>query len=243
MRPSSTAGGPASHIGIFQKTIVERLKWISPQVFLELLALGQTLPGPTSTQVSFAIGVVKKGIPGGLLSGALFQYPGAIMMTALGAAANHGLANPTGAVQGMAYGFGAAGVAMVAGAAVQLGSKVCKDKVTQVLCLIGAIFAFYWPQPYTFPLVILFGGIVTWWTERDKVRPSPRPATRKRCAFCFRVPLPAFCMDAAGSSPEDRGGREAQGHEDRRADRGHPRRHVSKLLIGPVPRTAHRAAP
>lgn len=31
--------------------LVERLKWMSPQVFAELFALGSTLPGPTSTQV------------------------------------------------------------------------------------------------------------------------------------------------------------------------------------------------
>ncbi len=51
------------------QTFVERLKWISEAVFLELLALSQCLPGPTSTQVSFALGVVQKGVTGGLLSG------------------------------------------------------------------------------------------------------------------------------------------------------------------------------
>lgn len=34
------------------------------QVFAELFSLGQCLPGPTSTQVSFAIGTVKKGVLG-----------------------------------------------------------------------------------------------------------------------------------------------------------------------------------
>ena len=48
---------------------VEKLHWISSTVYLELLALSQCLPGPTSTQVSFALGVVQKGVPGGLLTG------------------------------------------------------------------------------------------------------------------------------------------------------------------------------
>ena len=48
---------------------VEQLKWLSPAVFLELLGLSQCLPGPTSTQLSFALGVVQKVVPGGLLSG------------------------------------------------------------------------------------------------------------------------------------------------------------------------------
>ena len=42
---------------------------MSASVYLELLALSQCLPGPTSTQVSFALGVVQKGVLGGLLTG------------------------------------------------------------------------------------------------------------------------------------------------------------------------------
>lgn len=53
--------------GLFQRYFVERLKWCSLEVFTELFALGQCLPGPTSTQVSFAIGTVKKGVLGGFV--------------------------------------------------------------------------------------------------------------------------------------------------------------------------------
>ena len=44
-------GGPAAHIGIFEKVFVEAKRWMSPTVFNELLSLGQCMPGPTSTQV------------------------------------------------------------------------------------------------------------------------------------------------------------------------------------------------
>lgn len=37
---------------------------MSEEVYGELFALGQFMPGPTSTQVSFAIGIVKKGVRG-----------------------------------------------------------------------------------------------------------------------------------------------------------------------------------
>ncbi len=37
---------------------------MSDEVYGELFALGQCMPGPTSTQVSFAIGVIKKGVSG-----------------------------------------------------------------------------------------------------------------------------------------------------------------------------------
>ena len=52
------------------QVLVERLRWVSDSVHLELLALCQCLPGPTSTQLSFAMGITQQGVPGGLLSGA-----------------------------------------------------------------------------------------------------------------------------------------------------------------------------
>ena len=92
-------GGPAAHIGIFQKAFVEGKRWMSLTVFNELLSLGQCMPGPTSTQVSFAIGVTQKGIPGGLLSGMLFQYPGLMMMSLAGAVAGRSIAPESATVQ------------------------------------------------------------------------------------------------------------------------------------------------
>lgn len=44
--------------------LVEKLRWMSDEVYMELFALGQCLPGPTSTQVSFALGTVRKGVLG-----------------------------------------------------------------------------------------------------------------------------------------------------------------------------------
>jgi chromate transport protein ChrA len=37
---------------------------MTDEVYGELFALGQFMPGPTSTQVSFAVGIVKKGVKG-----------------------------------------------------------------------------------------------------------------------------------------------------------------------------------
>ena len=104
-------GGPAAHIGIFQKVFVDGKKWISSTIFAELLSLGQCMPGPTSTQVSFALGVTQRGVLGGLLSGGLFQYPGLILMTLAGAGAAEALTNPSSFVKGLVSGLSVAGVA------------------------------------------------------------------------------------------------------------------------------------
>jgi chromate transporter len=125
-------GGPAAHVALFQKDIVEKERWMTPEMFTELLALGQCLPGPTSTQVSFAIGVVQKGVPGGLLSGALFQYPGFLIMALAGMGAAEVLKNPADWLSAVSAGLSAAGVALVVDACYGLATKLAADRDTQV---------------------------------------------------------------------------------------------------------------
>ncbi|GLI64225.1 hypothetical protein VaNZ11_007423 [Volvox africanus] len=161
-------GGPAAHIGLFQRYFVERYKWMSLGVFTELFALGQCLPGPTSTQVSFAIGTVKRGVLGGLLSGALFQYPGAVVMTAVGAGAAKFLTDDRKWLNGIVAGLSAVGVALVASAAKGLLMKLCNTKVTAILGTLAAAAAIYWSEPWLYPLLIVLGFIVTNITERKK---------------------------------------------------------------------------
>lgn len=163
-------GGPAAHIGLFQRYFVERLKWCSLEVFTELFALGQCLPGPTSTQVSFAIGTVKKGVLGGLLSGALFQYPGAVVMTVVGAGAAAFLTNPPGWLEGIVAGVSAVGVALVASASKGLLMKLCNTNTTAIIGTLAAGAAIYWSEPWLFPLLIAIGFIITNITDRKEDR-------------------------------------------------------------------------
>ena len=62
----------------------DRKRWLTEQLYTEFIALAQCLPGPSSSQISFAIGIAKKGVRGGLMTGGLFLSPGALMMMLLG---------------------------------------------------------------------------------------------------------------------------------------------------------------
>jgi chromate transporter len=154
-------GGPAAHIGLFERRLVTRRRWVSPNVFAELFALCQCLPGPASTQLSFAMGTVKRGVRGGLLSGVLFQYPGAFIMTAVGVFAARLLANPTPWLDGLASGVGAVGIALVAVAAKSMAGKQCAGPLLASICAVSAVVAYYWPKPYVFPALIFAGGLAT----------------------------------------------------------------------------------
>ena len=65
------------------QVLVEKLAWLPAGVFLELLALCQCLPGPSSTQLSFALGITQQGATGGLVSGEPLQKLGPAACTLL----------------------------------------------------------------------------------------------------------------------------------------------------------------
>jgi chromate transporter len=161
-------GGPAAHIGQFHKAFVEKLRWMSDGVFVELLALGSCMPGPTSTQMSFALGVVQKGISGGLLSGILFQYPGLILMSIVGFGAGKFLVNPANWLRAFSAGLAAVAVALVADAAYNLSKKLCNSRVTVFCCAVSAGVTYYYSSQWIFPTLIVLGGLLTIITERKK---------------------------------------------------------------------------
>ena len=167
----SAFGGPAAHVAMFQKLFVEKLKWCTYLVFAELLMLGQCLPGPSSTQMGFALGVLKKGLAGGLVSGALFQGPGLIVLSILGWVLADVLDNNIAWLNGLVAGLAAAGIALIASASVALVRNICKGRLLQVIATTAAVVAYYYPQPWTFPSLIVLGGLTTlaWKWKKNEV--------------------------------------------------------------------------
>jgi len=54
-------GGPIAHLGYFRDELVTRRKWLSDHAYADLVALCQFLPGPASSQVGFALGMMRAG--------------------------------------------------------------------------------------------------------------------------------------------------------------------------------------
>lgn len=73
-------GGPAAHIGILQQAFVEKRQWLDSERFVELMAVGQGLPGPTSTQMVIAIGATRAGLMGGVVAFLLWNLPSFIVL-------------------------------------------------------------------------------------------------------------------------------------------------------------------
>ena len=151
-------GGPQAHIALLHEQFVVRRQWLDERRFAELLGLGQGLPGPTSTQMVVAVGTARAGPLGGLIALLCFLYPAvAIMMLAgLGVAQFPADSRPAW-LEGVQPGA----VALVAVAAWRLGRAVVTTRLTIALMLLGTAAAILWREPWIFPAVLAFGGLVT----------------------------------------------------------------------------------
>jgi chromate transporter len=114
---------------------VQRLGWLSDARYAELVALGQFLPGPASSQVGFAVGLERGGGWGGLAAWLGFTLPSALIMLA----AAYGLASlPAELVPGIVHGLKLVAVAVVLHAVQGMAASLCRDRLHQVLG-IGAL--------------------------------------------------------------------------------------------------------
>src|SRR5262245_66501319 len=75
-------GGPVAHLGYFRAEYVERRRWLDEQTYADLVALCQFLPGPASSQVGMAIGILRAGLAGGLAAWLGFTLPSAVALVA-----------------------------------------------------------------------------------------------------------------------------------------------------------------
>jgi chromate transporter len=137
-------GGPIAHLGYFRAELVVRRKWIDEAAYGDLIALCQFLPGPASSQVGFALGVLRGGgLLGGLAASFAFTMPSALILLAFGL----GAAAFTGPVaQGVLHGLKLVAVAVVAQAVWGMTRTLTPDRPRAGIALAAAA------------IVVVFGG-------------------------------------------------------------------------------------
>jgi len=150
-------GGPVAHLGYFRTEFVERRRWLGDAEYADLVALGQFLPGPASSQVGFAIGLRRGGWLGGLAAWTGFTLPSALALVLFA----QGAALMTGDVaQGVIAGLKVLAVAIVGHALLGMGRSLCPDRPRLALAL-AALFALALvPGPLAQVAVILAGGAI-----------------------------------------------------------------------------------
>lgn len=77
-------GGPSAHVAILRDHLVEHHQWIDEDAFMELFALGQGLPGPSSTQLVISTAVTHAGPLGGMIAFVFWTLPAFLVLTTSG---------------------------------------------------------------------------------------------------------------------------------------------------------------
>ncbi|MFM2589001.1 chromate efflux transporter [Vibrio sp. TBV020] len=151
-------GGPAAHIGYFRNTFVEKLKWLDDKEYAQIVALSQFLPGPGSSQVGFAVGYKRAGLPGACMAFLGFTLPSVLIMLALAILSSQ--VTESTLFQNVVHGLKLLAVVVVADAALGMYKNFCKEKLSVSLCLITAVALLVAPSISTQIFVLLAAAAV-----------------------------------------------------------------------------------
>ncbi len=152
-------GGPQAHIAMFTERLVLRHKYISEEELLELFALCQILPGPTSTQTITAIGYRLGKAKLAYLTLLVWCLPAVSIMTIASLSISYFQANNistefTRYIQPMAVG-------VVFFSSYSIIKKVIKTKTSFTLMVFSAGISYFINSPYLLPVLLLLGGSIS----------------------------------------------------------------------------------
>ncbi len=152
-------GGPQAHFGLFSRFLVDEKKYLKQSELLELIALCQILPGPSSTQVLTSIGFKIGGAKLAYLTLLVWSLPAFLLMTSVGLLFSYFRYYEVSLVF-MRFVLPVM-VGLVAHSVIPLVKNITPTKTSYTLFSISTILALFFKNPYVFPLVMVLGGILT----------------------------------------------------------------------------------
>lgn len=129
-------GGPIAHLGYFRDEFVARRRWLDERAYADLVALCQFLPGPASSQVGFAVGLMRGGPAGALAAWLGFTLPSALLLIAFA----YGVDSLHGPIaQGVLHGLKIVAVAVVAQAVWAMARSLTPDRVRATIAVAAVL--------------------------------------------------------------------------------------------------------
>ncbi|ORY53868.1 hypothetical protein BCR33DRAFT_845086 [Rhizoclosmatium globosum] len=180
-------GGPQASIAILFDLFVIKKKWLSEEMFTELYAISNALPGPPSIQLGFTIALIRGGVIPAIVAFIVTCLPGAVVMGAIGYGVSQ-LGTTDALPTWVLYierSLGAVSIALIAIAVKQLVSKLLVDKTTCTLAAVAAVVVInFTAVAWMIPFVMFCGGLITYieaeapkWIEKYKLKRAPPPET------------------------------------------------------------------
>lgn len=172
-----TFGGGYVIVPLMEKRFVNELNWITEDEMLDLIALGQSSPGPIAVNTSILVGYRMAGVPGALITVFGTIIPPLVIMTLLAYVYMAVSTNPI--INNMLLGMQAGVAAIIVNVVYNMASRIIKQKrvipvIVMVLALIaGIIFKvnILW--------LLLFSGIVGAITTYFTLKKTPNKEDEK----------------------------------------------------------------
>lgn len=149
-------GGPVAHLGYFKNEYIDKRKWLDDKTYADIIALCQFLPGPASSQVGIAIGMLRGGIIGGILSWIGFTLPSIVALVLFALVVGQFDITDASWIHGLKI----VAVAIVAQAVLGMGKKLAPDKPRATIAIIATIITLMWPSAIGQIMIIFAAGIL-----------------------------------------------------------------------------------
>jgi chromate transporter len=151
-------GGVYSMLSFFERELVERRRWLTPEEFAEGVAIGQLTPGPPIVNTGVFVGYRLAGIRGALAATVGQVLPGFLLV--LGIAVLYGRLGSSPRLAGALQGVGAAVVGLLASVVVRMGRRVLDGPPAALLALAAfALLALLSVNPL---LLVVASGVAGW---------------------------------------------------------------------------------
>jgi chromate transporter len=181
-------GGPAAHVALMRREMVEKRRWLEEERFLELFGASNLIPGPSSTELGMMLGFEHAGWPGLIVAGVCFITPAMLLVLTLAwAYVRFGSVPQT---DWVLYGIEPVIVAIVVDALWGLGRRALRTWNLAALA-IAILVSYFLGVDVT---VLLFGGAIIVMVARNATR------IRRGAAGVFVPVLPLVEAAHAGDA-------------------------------------------
>ncbi|ART81208.1 chromate efflux transporter [Oceanisphaera avium] len=168
-------GGPAAHIGYFQRHFIQKLGWIPQDRFASTLALCQLLPGPTSSQLGFALGYQRGGLWGAIAAFVGFTLPSFLLMLGLALAGSAWTHQP--AALAIVTGLKLFALVVVADAVLSMSKQFCRQQSTLIIAVVSAAILWLVPSFISQVGVLIMAALLGAVLLKAEPREQPLPLT------------------------------------------------------------------
>lgn len=157
-------GGPIAHLGFFHRELVERRQWVTESQYAQLLGLCQFLPGPASSQLGFALGLLRAGWAGAVGAFLAFTLPSALLLFGFAALLPQ-LSGPMGIAA--IHGLKLVALSVVAHGVMSMARQLCPDPYRAGIATAAALLILLSDQAWIQILAVVLGGLAGFSLCRD----------------------------------------------------------------------------